>query len=431
MLKSPLSTKRRLEDLDRDELLVTVRTLLAEANALSSRIAAVNEIGIAINQSLDLDEILQSIASKAKWLLDFEHCSMCLQEPNGMWSFHNIFGATETYDSAMIWSTPNIGFVLRTGQARIIAEGSPSPLLDTYASQLILPLSVERTVMGTINFASQHPKAYTQDDLRIGYMFALQLASAIRNASHVQALTTAHQELRHYAQELEERNQELDAYSHTIAHDLKSPLSSILLKVGYVQMRYGKAMPERANEVMDGIGNHVKQMASMIDQLLWLAKLRDVEENVVEVDANPVVTAALERFGDLIRVRHITVSVMENMPPAVGFPQWLEEIFANLISNAIKYMGDDNPNPSITIRAEADDYYVYYEVTDTGVGIAESDQARLFEMFTRLHTVKADGLGLGLSIVHRMVGKLNGHVGVRSELGKGSTFWFRVPTRPV
>lgn len=68
-----------------------------------------------------------------------------------------------------------------------------------------------------------------------------------------------------------------------------------------------------------------------------------------------------------------------------------------------------------------------YEVEDNGIGIAPDDQARLFEMFTRLHTVQAEGLGLGLSIVHRMVTRLNGKVGVISNPGQGSTFWFTLP----
>ena len=111
----------------------------------------------------------------------------------------------------------------------------------------------------------------------------------------------------------------------------------------------------------------------------------------------------------------------------MGHAQWIEEIFANLVSNAIKYMGKDNPDPRISIRGKPEGDMVRYEVCDTGVGIAPDDQARLFEMFTRLHTVNAEGLGLGLSIVHRIINKLNGQIGVESEVGKGSTFWFSLP----
>ena len=119
---------------------------------------------------------------------------------------------------------------------------------------------------------------------------------------------------------------------------------------------------------------------------------------------------------------------MVDMPSALGFSQWLEEIFANLISNAIKYMGTNNPRPRISIIALLDDDgYVRYEVRDTGVGIADKDKEHLFEMFTRLHTVSVEGLGLGLSIVHRIIGKLNGKVGVESQLGEGSCFWFALP----
>jgi signal transduction histidine kinase len=169
---------------------------------------------------------------------------------------------------------------------------------------------------------------------------------------------------------------------------------------------------------------YVHRMSTMIDQLLWLARSRDVSFNLVAVDMSQVVDAAFARFRDVIDSRHIAIEVDSCLPTVMGHGQWIEEVFANLISNAIKYMGENNPHPKIAVRAVQMNGRVRYEVRDTGVGIAPKDQARLFEMFTRLHTVDAEGLGLGLSIVHRIVTKLHGQVGVESQLGEGSTFWF-------
>ncbi len=401
--------------------------VLADANALSSRVAAVNEIGIAINQSLNLDEILRVVATKAKWLLDFDHFSVCLPDAEGNWQATTLFGTNVDDPSIDLKSTQNVGFALRTGQARLIRETTASPFLSGYASQIIIPLTIASTVLGTINFAIIRPEAYTQEDLRIGYMFALQLAAAIRNANHVQQLEQAHQELHHYAEELEERNHELDAYGHTIAHDLKSPLSSILLKSELLKRRYNAMLPEPAIGYVDGIRDHVLRMSTMIDQLLWLARLRDVSINLELVNVSEIIQSALARFHDTLEFQHIEVTVAPDIPQALGYGQWIEEIFANLIGNAIKYMGADNPHPSIHVRAVRVANRLRFEVIDTGVGIAPEDQARLFEMFSRLNVVNVEGLGLGLSIVRRMVDKLNGQVGVESVLGKGSTFWFCLP----
>ena len=94
------------------------------------------------------------------------------------------------------------------------------------------------------------------------------------------------------------------------------------------------------------------------------------------------------------------------------------------MSNAIKYMGEHKLEPCITIKGARLGNCVRYEVIDNGVSISKEGQLHLFEMFTRLHTIRAEGLGLGLSIVHRMVSRMDGQVGVESSIGNGSSFWF-------
>ncbi len=178
---------------------------------------------------------------------------------------------------------------------------------------------------------------------------------------------------------------------------------------------------------LDDIKGSALKMADMIDQLLWLTKLRDAAAVVETVNVNEVAQSAMARFQHQIERTNIATEISRDLPPALGHAQWIEEVFANLISNAIKYMGKNNPEPRISIKSTRQNDIVRYEVHDTGVGITPEDQAHLFEMFTRLHTVEADGLGLGLSIVHRIITKLNGQIGVESERGKGSTFWFTIP----
>jgi signal transduction histidine kinase len=419
---------KKLEDLGREELITTVRSLLGEAEALSSRIAAVNEIGIAINRTFDLSEILRVVSRQAKWLLDFEHLSVCLPDEalKDTWRIATLFGPTAEYDPFGLAATHNVGYVLKTGQPRLIKEGCESPILRSFLSQIVIPLNSDDHVTGAIIFASTAPHQYRQEDMRIGYLLALQLSSALRNANQFDQLKQAQAELRLYAHELEARNQELDAYNHTIAHDLKSPITGMVLKIEVIKMIF-RDLPPDAVKHMDDIKGNALKMADMIDQLLWLTKLRDAAASVELVDVNQVVESALARFQHLIDRDDITIHFSADLPPAMGHAQWIEEVFANLISNAIKYMGKENPAPTITISGIKQNSLVRYEVRDTGVGITPKDQAHLFEMFTRLHTVEADGLGLGLSIVRRIITKLNGQLGVDSKRGKGSTFWFTIP----
>ena len=420
------SSNSRLEDQDRDQLLQTVRRLLAEADALSSRIAAVNEIGIAINRTLNLSDIQAVIAKQAKWLLDFEHCSVCLCE-GVVWQTNTLFGPVEP-PAVNLLDTENVGQAVKRSQPQLVRTGSPSPFLAAYRSQIIIPLVADEVILGTINFAASRENAYTQDDMRIGYMLALQLSSAIRNARNFQELNLTRDELNQRNLELEATNQELKAYSHTIAHDLKSPLNSIILRSEIVYDNFAEQMPPKGQAVVKGIRDSALKMTEMIDQLLWLAKLRNVTSTFVPINMNLVASSAARRFSHMTET--IKVEIQAEMPGAFGHTQWVEEVFANLISNAIKYMGSENPAPCIRIRGSVQDGIGRYEVQDSGIGIEPADQAHLFEMFTRLNIVQAEGLGLGLSIVHRIVTKLNGKVSVDSTPGVGSTFIFTLPLAP-
>jgi signal transduction histidine kinase len=408
-----------LETLDRDKLLATVRRLLAEADALSSRISAVNEIGTAMARTLDLTKIERVIAKQAKWLIDFAHCSVCWRDQDS-WHLKTLFGPEEP-KLVDLMVMPNLSIPLRTGQPQLIHNGSESPIFSKYLSQLIIPLTSEDTVLGAINFAATEAHRYTSDDMRIAYMLSLQLTSAIRNANMVA-------ELRQTQKELSMRVEELDAYGHTIAHDLKTPLTTILMRCEMFELNF-PTIPEEALHQVRELAQSAKNMNRMIEQLLWLAKLRNTLEYRNEVNMLACAKSAEQRVKPLLDEKNITVEIDPDLPNAFGHGQWLEEVFANLMSNAIKYMGAHNPAPKIMIRAKSLETCIRYEVVDTGVGIKPEDQKRLFEMFTRLKTVHAEGVGIGLSIVKRIIHKLGGEVGIESVFGQGSTFWFTLPAK--
>jgi PAS domain S-box-containing protein len=225
---------------------------------------------------------------------------------------------------------------------------------------------------------------------------------------------------------LEYRNRELEAYNHTIAHDLKAPLTNIIGFADFLLKEMGDPEPD-ARELLEFIQEDARRMAGMIDDLLMLAKLRDPVEVIEPVSMKPVIDTALERFVGPISSRSIEVKVPPRPPRVLGSSAWLEEVIANLVNNAIKYISEDNPAPKINIIGKRQGKIVRYEVRDNGVGIDPEDQERLFEMFSRFRPEKAQGHGLGLSIVKRIITNLSGEVGVDSVPGEGSTFWFTLP----
>ncbi|PZO42324.1 MAG: adenylate cyclase [Pseudanabaena frigida] len=187
------SNKKELDNLDRDELLVTAQRLLAETQAISVRISAVNEIATAINRSLNLDEILRVVGKQAKWLLDFEHLSVYLLK-NDSGRFIKLAGNQVEFEESIIAENNCFHKALK-GQSQLVKQAKSKDFLSQYASQIILPLESFQKILGVIFFGSSKPQAYNQEDLRIGYLLALQLSSAIRNANSFEDLNLLNSEI--------------------------------------------------------------------------------------------------------------------------------------------------------------------------------------------------------------------------------------------
>jgi signal transduction histidine kinase len=237
----------------------------------------------------------------------------------------------------------------------------------------------------------------------------------------------AEEQIRHHAQQLEERNQQLDAFSYIVAHDLKGPLSLVTGYTDLLMSEDPEAISEEQMAWLEVIKDQSLRMQNIISSLLLLAQLRDAEEIIEIVNMKPVVQSSLAYLERWLVERGVKVEVGETLPPVLGHSPWLEAVFTNLLSNAIKYIGRENTDPRICIRGYQQGQVVRYEIEDNGVGIDHNNRERLFEMFTRAHPEEASGIGLGLSIVKRIIIKLNGYVSVESEPGAGSTFWFILP----
>jgi signal transduction histidine kinase len=135
-----------------------------------------------------------------------------------------------------------------------------------------------------------------------------------------------------------------------------------------------------------------------------------------------IVQESLDRLNLMITERDAKITLPTEWPIVLGYSTWIEEVWVNYISNALKYGG--NP-PEITLGAMSqNDGYVRFWVEDNGNGLTEAERASLFTKFTRLSDKKIDGYGLGLSIVERIIKKCGGQVGVQSQVNKGSIFYF-------
>ncbi len=235
--------------------------------------------------------------------------------------------------------------------------------------------------------------------------------------------------LREYTVELQARNEELDAFAHTVAHDLKSPISNVIICVNLFNEDDTSALSEEQRELLTAIEDTGYKMNSIVSELLLLAEVRKVDVEVEPLDMESIVAEVYQRLLPTIKESQAEIILPNKWPTVWGYAPWIEEVWANYLSNALKYGGQP---PRIELGATVlPEQQVKFWIRDNGAGLSPEKQTQLFDIFTRLNKLRATGHGLGLSIVKRIVEKLNGQVGVESEgiPERGSTFYFTLPTR--
>lgn len=239
------------------------------------------------------------------------------------------------------------------------------------------------------------------------------------------------QRLEEQSVQLQEQNAELNAFAHTVAHDLKHPLTSLIGVTTLLTQATGSLTHTQQQVFLEQILASSQRMSSMINGLLQLAALRsDTEAEKSAVNVEETVQEALLLLKPFIDENHSQITVHGPFPTIRAQPQWLVEIWLNYLSNAIKYGGQP---AVIEVGVDAQvvgDVYWRFWVRDHGLGVPAEDRDQLFAEFSKLHSVRADSHGLGLSIVRRICQKLGGHCGYEAATGGGSKFWFSLPATP-
>ena len=332
----------------------------------------------------------------------------------------------------------------RTGQYDMVVLDQNMPIynglevIHSLAAQGPLPPIIMVTGAGNEKIAVQALKAGAGDYIvkDVEGVFLELLPAVIEQVLYQHRLVKEKQQaegaLRQYTAELEARNEELDAFAHSVAHDLKNPLSNVIT-YSEALLEYYETMPDEDRLMcLRTITQSGRKMDNIIDELLLLAQVRKMEAERTRLNMAHIVTEARQRLISMIeRVQaEITVPDMSAWPAVIGREGWVEEVWVNYLSNAIKY-GGQPPCAELGATLQPDGM-VRFWVRDNGNGLAPEAQARLFIPFTRLNQVRAKGHGLGLSIVRRIVEKLGGQVGVESEgkPGHGSVFYFTLPAAP-
>jgi len=234
--------------------------------------------------------------------------------------------------------------------------------------------------------------------------------------------------LKQMNEQLRASNAELDAFAHTVAHDLQSPLGLIVGFSEILSEHQDRYSPQKQKELLATVSHTAQRMSHIVDELLLLASVRNMKAVLEPVDVAQTVIQARQRLSAMIADANAVITAPDSWPLALGYTPWIEEVWVNYLSNGLKY-GGAPPHLKLGANMQSD-RMVRFWIQDKGVGLSAEEQSLLFVPFTRLSQVKTKGYGLGLSIVRRIVHRLGGAVGVESEPGAGSTFWFSLPALP-
>ncbi|GAB4533792.1 MAG: hypothetical protein Tsb0014_19500 [Pleurocapsa sp.] len=223
--------------------------------------------------------------------------------------------------------------------------------------------------------------------------------------------------------QLEEINQELEAFSYSISHDLKAPLRAIQGFALALQEDYALELDDLGREYTERLTASAQQMERLILDLLAYSRLSRTEIQLQEVSLEKIISQAIERLNFKLTRKQAKITIEAPLSNMFGNQTILLQVVSNLLSNALKFVAVDvNPEIRIWTKIKGDRVRLY--LSDNGIGIAPPHQERIFGVFERLHGNETyPGTGIGLAIVKKGMERLAGSFGVESELGKGSCFW--------
>ncbi|RWK50538.1 ATP-binding protein [Mesorhizobium sp.] len=416
-----------------------VQARTAELARSVAELEALGEVSKAVNSTLDLDTVLQTIVAKAVQLSDTDAGTIYVFS-----STRQQFRPRATYgmsdeliaaisDQAIGLNDPGIGDAARRRapvQVPDLSEGTPSPaqkiVLDAgYRSVLVVPLLRPNKLVGALVVRRRKSGEFDQQIVHLLETFAAQSVLAIQNAK-------LFREIEEKGRELETASRHKSQFLANMSHELRTPLNSVL---GFTELLvdgiYGE-LPDRAKTTVARVQANGRHLLGLINDVLDLSKIEAGQLTLALEDysVGQIVRSTITAVEPLARSKGLSLSatVAENLPLGRGDARRLTQVLLNLAGNAVKF----TETGAIDILADAVDGHFEIIVRDTGPGIAPTDQALIFDEFQQVDsssTRQKGGTGLGLAISKRIVEMHGGTIGVESVPGSGSTFRMTIPIR--
>jgi PAS domain S-box-containing protein len=241
-------------------------------------------------------------------------------------------------------------------------------------------------------------------------------------------VTVLNAELTRRISDLTDINKELESFCYSISHDLRAPLRSIASFTQVVLNQYNGSLAGEGHDYLRRVESAAKYMDRLLMDLLEYSRLGRAEMKLDAVDLESAVTDVLSSIHGEIQTRKAQVDIRRPLGSVVAHSATVRQILFNLIANGLKFVAAEK-NPSIRVWTEPQSDCLRIWVADDGIGIAPQFHKKIFGLFQKLHSQKIyPGTGVGLAMVQKGVERMGGRIGVESDLGKGSRFWFELRT---
>lgn len=381
----------------------------------------INDIAKSILGKEDVNEIALEITNKIASYLKTDNCVVYLNNAET-----NFLEPIAAYNKDKVMDLPVgkgvLGLVAKSGKSEIINDTSIEDRYVSFGSEKLSIISVpiinDQEIIGVIDARHKQKNFFKPEHINTLESVANLVAMQLKSALNIRERKKAEKNNAELLSKLEKSNEELKEYAHIVSHDLKSPLRSVAALTSWIKMDNLKVFDKESLQNFTDIETTLEKMDSLITDVLKFSSLEATVNEDDQVDLDVILKEAIKMLHVPI---NITINIKDKLPTIRGDKTKFQQLFQNLIGNAIKF--NNKENGIVTINVKDLKSFYKFTISDNGIGIEQRNFDKIFKIFQSLKKSE-DSSGIGLSIVKKIVDIYNGEIWLESELNKGATFHF-------